>query len=218
MLVHNICKKHNINSEIEPNKFYLSKKKYFYCSECQKERRRKHYLNNREHELNSHKLWRKENPERSKEICRNWREKNLDKSREIARIWKKENPERKNFSQRKYRKKRRNRDPMFKVLNNLRTRIYTVLTAKHIVKETTTKKLTGCTLEYLKNHLERKFEDGMSWDNYGQWHIDHIRPCSGFNLLDPIEQRVCFHYTNLQPLWAGDNLKKSNREDYYDIK
>ena len=58
----------------------------------------------------------------------------------------------------------------------------------------------------------------MSWDNYGQWHIDHIRPCSGFNLLDPIEQRVCFHYTNLQPLWAGDNLKKSNREDYYDIK
>ena len=52
MLVHNICKKHNINSEIEPNKFYLSKKKYFYCSECQKERRRKHYLNNREHVKN----------------------------------------------------------------------------------------------------------------------------------------------------------------------
>jgi hypothetical protein len=122
---------------------------------------------------------------------------------------------------------------MFKVLENLRTRIYNVLTAKYIVKETTTKKLTGCTLEYLKNHLEKKFKDGMNWDNYGQWHIDHIRPCASFNLLDPIEQKICFHYTNLQPLieqkicfhytnlqplWAEDNLKKSNKENYYDIK
>ena len=58
----------------------------------------------------------------------------------------------------------------------------------------------------------------MNWDNYGQWHIDHIRPCASFNLLDPIEQKICFHYTNLQPLWAEDNLKKSNKENYYDLK
>jgi hypothetical protein len=50
----------------------------------------------------------------------------------------------------------------------------------------------------------------MSWNNHGQWHIDHVRPCSSFNLLNPEEQQQCFHYTNLQPLWAADNLSKSD--------
>ena len=203
MLVHKICEKHNINSEVEPDKFYIYKDKYFYCLKCQKERRRLYYLNNKEHELKVNKLWKENNSERAKQIYK---------------LWIKNNPEKKNFNQRKNRKSRRNRDPMFKVLQNLRTRIHTVLTAKHIVKEVTTKKLTGCTLEYLKNYLEKKFKDGMSWDNYGQWHIDHIRPCASFNLLDPIEQKICFHYTNLQPLWAEENLKKSNKENYYDLK
>ena len=203
MSIHKICEKHNVNSKIEPNKFYFCKGKYFYCLKCQKERRRLYYLNNKEHELKINKLWKENNPERIKQI---------------SKLWVKNNPEKKNSNQRKYRKNRRERDPMFRVLSNLRTRIHDVLTSKHIVKEATTKKLTGCTLEYLKNHLEKKFKDGMSWDNYGQWHIDHIRPCASFNLLDPIEQKICFHYTNLQPLWAEDNLKKSNKENYYDLK
>ena len=203
MLLHKICGKHNVNSEVEPDKFYIYKGKYVYCSQCRKEKRKLNYLNNREHELKVNKLWK---------------ENNLERAKQINKLWVKNNPEKKNFSQRKYRKNRRNRDPMFKVLENLRVRIHSVLTSKHIVKETTTKKLTGCTLEYLKNHLEKKFKDGMSWDNYGQWHIDHIRPCASFNLLDPIEQKICFHYTNLQPLWAEDNLKKSNKENYYDLK
>ena len=203
MLIHRICEKHNVNSEVEPDKFYIYKGKYVYCSQCRKEKRRLNYLNNREHELKINQLWKENNPERAKQIYK---------------LWIKNNPDKKNFSQRKYRRNRKNRDPMFKVLENLRTRIYNVLTAKYIVKETTTKKLTGCTLEYLKNHLEKKFKDGMSWDNYGQWHIDHIRPCASFNLLDPIEQKICFHYTNLHPRLAEDNLKKSNKENYYDLK
>ena len=203
MLAHKICEKHNVNSEVELDKFYIYKDRYVYCLKCQKERRRLYYLNNKEHELKINKLWKENNSERAKQIYK---------------LWIKNNPEKKNFNQRKYRKSRRNRDPMFRVLSNLRTRIHEVLTAKYIVKEATTKKLTGCTLEYLKNYLEKKFKDGMSWDNYGQWHIDHIRPCASFNLLDPIEQKICFHYTNLQPLWAEDNLKKSNKENYYDLK
>ena len=203
MLLHKICGKHNVNSEVELDKFYIYKGKYVYCLQCQQERRRLYYLNNKEHELKVNKLWKENNSERAKKIYK---------------LWIKNNPEKKNFNQRKYRKNRKNRDPMFKVLNNLRTRIHEVLTAKYIVKEATTKKLTGCTLEYLKNYLEKKFKDGMNWDNYGQWHIDHIRPCASFNLLDPIEQKICFHYTNLQPLWAEDNLKKSNKENYYDLK
>jgi hypothetical protein len=65
-------------------------------------------------------------------------------------------------------------------------------------------------VEQLRQHLEAQFTDGMSWDNYGRdgWHIDHIRPCASFDLTDPEQQRQCFHYTNLQPLWAADNIRK----------
>ncbi len=68
--------------------------------------------------------------------------------------------------------------------------------------------LCGCSIEALKKYLESKFLPGMTWENRGEWHIDHIRPCASFDLRDPEQQRQCFHYTNLQPLWAVDNMKK----------
>jgi len=73
------------------------------------------------------------------------------------------------------------------------------------------KDLLGCPIGQLKAHLEAGFKDGMSWDNRGAWHIDHILPCASFNLSDPEQQRQCFHYTNMQPLWASENRKKGNR-------
>lgn len=71
----------------------------------------------------------------------------------------------------------------------------------------------GCSIDELKQHLENQFLPGMSWDNYGLhgWHVDHIKPCTKFDLSDPEQQKACFHYTNLQPLWAIDNIKKSNK-------
>ena len=69
----------------------------------------------------------------------------------------------------------------------------------------------GCSIESLISHLESQFKDGMSWDNYGYygWHIDHIIPLSSVSSEDEV-YKLC-HYTNLQPLWAEDNLKKSNK-------
>lgn len=73
--------------------------------------------------------------------------------------------------------------------------------------------LCGISLAGLREHIAKQFKPGMSWANYGfdTWHIDHIRPCASFDLRDPEQQKKCFHYTNLQPLWAKDNLHKGSR-------
>jgi len=75
-------------------------------------------------------------------------------------------------------------------------------------KSLPTTKLLGCTIEHLRWHLEKQFIPGMTWKNHGQWHIDHIKPCASFDLTKSAQQRKCFHYTNLQPLWALDNIRK----------
>lgn len=100
-------------------------------------------------------------------------------------------------------------DLNFKVKHNLRSRIWNVLTGKS--KNKSTEILLGCTIDELRVHIESQFKDNMSWENYGKWHIDHIRPCASFDLSDPEQQALCFHYTNLQPLWAKDNLSKRNK-------
>ncbi len=70
--------------------------------------------------------------------------------------------------------------------------------------------MLGCSIEHLRTHIESRWKDGMSWENYGAWHLDHIKPCAAFDLLQPSEQRLCFHWSNLQPLWAADNIAKGD--------
>ena len=115
-----------------------------------------------------------------------------------------------------YCKNKRKIDINFRISGNLRSRIRIAL--RGIYKSTSTMNLIGCSVEQLKRHLESQFQLGMTWENYGtgwvgkgmlEWHVDHIIPCISFNLSKPEEQRKCFHYTNLQPLWAGDNLRKN---------
>jgi hypothetical protein len=69
----------------------------------------------------------------------------------------------------------------------------------------------GYTIEQLKKHLESKFSPGMSWENYGRWHVDHIRPCASFDLADEDQFAECWALENLQPLWAADNVRKGAR-------
>ena len=102
-------------------------------------------------------------------------------------------------------------DINFKLIRYLRSRIWHALKGNY--KSKTTMKLVGCSIEKLKQHLESQFKEGMTFSNYGKWHIDHIRPCTSFDLSKLDEQYKCFHYTNLQPLWAEENLRKSSSYD-----
>ena len=99
-------------------------------------------------------------------------------------------------------------NPTFKLLHRIRSRLLKAVKAARCNKSNGTLKLLGFIPADLKIYLEEQFTEGMTWDNQGKWHVDHIKPCAAFNLADPEEQKKCFHYTNLQPLWAIDNLKK----------
>jgi hypothetical protein len=104
---------------------------------------------------------------------------------------------------------RRKKDPVFKLLTTLRCRINDVLRGHS--KSDSTINMLGCTINELWIHLEKSFKPGMTRKNHGKWHIDHIIPCASFDLTKAKQQRKCFHYTNLQALWAHENLSKGNK-------
>ena len=108
----------------------------------------------------------------------------------------------------------RKNNPSFKITENLRRVTRKALNGQKRINGFW--EVTGCSPEFLRSYLESKFKEGMNWDNYGAWklgesmtwHVDHIKPCAHFDLTQPEQQKECFHYTNLQPLWAIDNLRK----------
>lgn len=108
----------------------------------------------------------------------------------------------------KYLRERRRTDPNFRLLQNLRTRLNYAL--KGNSKSARTRELLGISVEGCRQHIEAQFLEGMCWENYGEWHVDHIVPCDSFNLKDAQEQRLMCHYTNLQPLWGSDNERKGS--------
>ncbi|MFA5024174.1 MAG: hypothetical protein WC523_04420 [Patescibacteria group bacterium] len=100
-------------------------------------------------------------------------------------------------------------DPQEKIRHNIRNRISKAINGK--IKPMTIKIALGCTRAELMNYLEKQFQSGMTFENYGKWHVDHIMPLSSFDLTDPEQFRKACHYTNLQPLWAKDNISKSDK-------
>lgn len=161
------------------------------CKKCLQE----YHCTNRERDNTRSQIWKHNNKDRYQATVTEWKEQNIETIREYKRQWIAE---------------RSKNDKLFKLKNNLRSRIYQAVKRK----SARTTDLLGCTIEDVRTFLEAEFEEGMTWDNIGEWHIDHIRPCASFNLEDPEEQKKCFHWTNLQPLWAADNLAKSDRLDW----
>lgn len=107
-------------------------------------------------------------------------------------------------------KRKRTNDYLYKLKHNLRVRTCEYFKQKGFQKKSETFKIIGCSLEFLKEHLEKQFKEGMSWDLMGQYlHIDHIIPLSSAKTEEEL-YKLC-HYTNLQPLWAIENIKKGNK-------
>lgn len=107
-----------------------------------------------------------------------------------------------------YMRHKRNSDPAFLVADRLRRRINSALSSQQARKSGGLIDVSGCSPAELAAHIEKQFLPGMSWENRRQWHIDHIVPCSAFDLTDPSQQAVAFHYTNLRPVWAAENQRK----------
>ena len=169
-----------------------------------------------------YKEYREKNKEKFDAYQKKYREENREREAARQKAWKKENKERVASSQKeyalenrdkltKYQRERARNEPGFRLQRNLRTRLWHALKLGIGEKCGSTLELTGCSLEDLISHLESQFTDGMTWDNYGKWHVDHIKPCTRFDLSLDTEQKACFHYSNLQPLWASDNLSKSDK-------
>ena len=170
--------------------------------------------------INQRKRWNEDEEYRKKrlESARAWRARNKEILREKRLKFLEDNKERlilerknKRYLVNKRLKERRETDINYKLTELFRFRL-----RREIKKCGTTKvgkysELLGCTIEEMRTYLESLFLEGMSWDNHGVWHIDHIKPCCSFDLVDPEQQKICFHYKNLQPLWAIDNIKKGGK-------
>lgn len=109
----------------------------------------------------------------------------------------------------KYLKNKLKTDYNYKLIHTIRVRIKDVLRGHS--KSDSTINMLGCTINELWKHLESTFKPGMTKENHGLWHVDHIIPCSSFDLSKPEEQAKCFHYSNLQALWAHENLSKGDK-------
>jgi hypothetical protein len=132
--------------------------------------------------------------------------KNIEKVIAYRKKWGQENKEKRRIQQ----LNKLHNDIYAKIVHNWRSRFKSAMMHN---KRGKSLDFMGCNVQFLKTYLETKFKPGMTWDNYGRdgWHIDHIIPVSSFDLSDITQVYKCFHYSNLQPLWAYENLTKSNK-------
>lgn len=206
-LRYKICSKCGDKKPI--NKFCKDKQKadgyHPHCFDC----RRKYREDNSEYIANRHKDYVKKNKEKLEKCWKEYHAKNRDRCNARTRDWYANNKEYAVIEAIKRNKKYLKNNIDRKLAERLRCRIRNAIKNDSGEKAFSSKELLGCSISVVRKHLENLFLEGMSWENHGEWHIDHIMPCFSFNLKDAEEQKKCFNYKNLQPLWAADNLAKN---------
>jgi hypothetical protein len=146
----------------------------------------------------NHKKWSEKNREHLFEYHKKWRTENVDK-------WRK--------TKRDYERNRKASDPLYKLISNFRTAIYQVLKENNINKYGHYFEILQYSPEELATHLENQFTEAMTWENYGEFHVDHKLPISSFNIKEIGDEEFmrCWCLDNLQPMWGEENIRKSNK-------
>lgn len=176
--------------------------------------KKEYYLNNKEKIKTYGKRWIKDNKERNKKVRHEKYLRNKDKVIQYARDYRKKNIDKVREYHRNYVKNKRATNPHYAIQHRLRNRLIVALRKHKGKKQASLVELVGCNLEQLKLHIENQFTNTMNWQEFfnGNIVIDHIKPCCSFDLTKLEEQKACFHYTNLQPLWEKDNRSKLSQD------
>ena len=176
---------------------------YTLCKSCRKKPTIKIIISNRKR---ANKYY-----QTHKEKVKLYHQMNREKILERMKLYRQNHREERKLYARNYYNKILRTNINAKLAHALRNRILKAL--KNINKSKSTISLLGCSIEEFKKYIESKFKIGMNWKNHGRygWHIDHIKPCASFDLSKPEEQCKCFHYTNIQPLWWEENLRKMKK-------
>lgn len=228
------CNRCNVEKELsEFNKNKYSKDGLMSgCKECIKSYKKKYREEKKEDLSEKKKIWNSQNKNHISEYNKKYKEDNKEHVIEYDRKYKKDNKEdiskkRKEYDkkyfilnkeknrnkvreyQREYNRKRKLNDPLYKLTKDLRVLICKSISNQGYSKKSKTNEILGCSFEEFKIYIENKFLEGMSWDNRNKWHIDHIFPVSLAKNEEDLYKLN--HYTNLQPLWAFDNISKGNR-------
>lgn len=146
--------------------------------------------------------WRRKNADKLRKYSAEYYRKNTDKLRKTKAEYRRKNADKVRKKSAEY-----SRRIEVRIVRDQRSRL------KQIIGSTSVRRheMTGCTPKQLRDHIESQFVKGMTWENQGRWHIDHIMPCSAFDLTKPDQVKVCFNWQNLRPIWAKKNLRKGKK-------
>ena len=180
------------------------------CNDCLKKNKQEYYFSNLKRIKEKRDQYREANREKINTQKREHYQLNKERLIKNSSDYKKNN--RKRYNDLKINRKKN--DPLYKLRITVSERIRQALKyhlAGTYKKKDSTIELLGCSIDELKTHLQNQFKEGMTWQNHGEWHIDHIIPCAAFDLSNKEDCLKCFNYKNLQPLWAHENLSKSDK-------
>jgi len=172
------------------------------------EYQREYYQENKDKVLTKCKIYRDSHKEEIEAYQQNYADENKEKISKRKKEYRRKNIDKIRARMRKYTREKRASDLQFRLASILRSRINKV--TKGQCKAGSAVRDLGCSIKEFKNYIEEQFQSGMTWENYGKWHIDHIKPLSIFDLTDRGQFLEACNYKNLQPMWANDNIRKSN--------